>query len=91
MAEICLDLHANDPQPVEKMKLKRSWIVQQYNNLKHTSKSIMKLLKEREIKDLEQSVQFPKLNITENLWRKISSMPFMLIDPRISNLEDFLQ
>ena len=62
----------NVQRSVQTLKLKRGW-VQQDNDPKHTSKSPMKYLQDRQMKVLEWSPQSPD---TENLWRDLN-MPYM--------------
>ncbi len=59
------------------LKLKHTWVMQQDNDLKHTSKSTSEWLKKNKIKVLEWLSQSPDLNPIEMLWHDVKQ-PFML-------------
>ncbi len=64
--------------------LKRTWVMQQDNDSKHTSKSTSKWLKKNKIKVLEWPNQSPDLNPIAVAWRCCGmtlNSPFMLENP----------
>ncbi|KAF7645946.1 hypothetical protein LDENG_00195770 [Lucifuga dentata] len=58
-------LKENVRPSVRDLKLKRTWVMQQDNDPKHTSKSTSEWLKQNKMKVLEQSSQSPDLNPIE--------------------------
>ncbi len=67
--KVSVPLHLSGRQFV--LKLKRTWVMQQDNDLKHTSKSTSEWLKKIKMKVLERPSQSTDLNLIEMLWRDL--------------------
>uniref|UniRef100_A0A8C1UCV8 Transposase Tc1-like domain-containing protein n=1 Tax=Cyprinus carpio TaxID=7962 RepID=A0A8C1UCV8_CYPCA len=70
------------------LKLKRTWVMQQDNDLKHTSKSTSEWLKKNKIKDLEWIKNQTKIQL--RCCGMTLNSPFMLVNPPMwLNLKQF--
>ena len=64
-------LKENVRPSVQDLKLKRTWVMQQDNDPKHTSKSTSEWLKKPKMKVLEWPNQSLDLNLIEMLWHDL--------------------
>ncbi|KAK3574884.1 hypothetical protein QTP86_018348 [Hemibagrus guttatus] len=71
------------------LKLKRTWVLQQDNNPKHTSKSTSEWLKKNKMKTLEWPSQSPDLNPIEMLWHDLKKMVHARKLSNVAELQQF--
>uniref|UniRef100_A0A8C1VXN7 Transposase n=1 Tax=Cyprinus carpio TaxID=7962 RepID=A0A8C1VXN7_CYPCA len=71
------------------LKLKRTWVLQQDNDPKHTSKSIFKWLKKNKMKTLEWPSQSPDLNPIEMLWHDLKKAVHAQKPSNVAELQQF--
>ncbi len=71
------------------LKLKRTWVMQQDNDLKHTSKSTSEWLKKNKIKVLEWPSQSPDLNLIEMLWHDLKQSIHAQKPSNVAELKQF--
>ncbi len=71
------------------LKLKRTWVMQQDNDPKHTSKSISERLKKNKIKVLEWPNQSPDLNLIEMLWHDLKQSIHARKPSNVAELKQF--
>ncbi|KAK3545559.1 hypothetical protein QTP70_008111 [Hemibagrus guttatus] len=71
------------------LKLKRTWVLQQDNDPKHTSKSTSEWLKKNKMKTLEWPSQSPDLNPTEMLWHDLKKVVHARKPSNVAELQQF--
>ncbi len=76
---------------VRDLKLKRTWVLQQDNDPKHTSKSTSEWLKKNKMKTLEWPSQSPDLNPIEMLWHDLKKAVHALKPSNVAELQQFCQ
>ncbi|KAK3536029.1 hypothetical protein QTP70_025510, partial [Hemibagrus guttatus] len=70
-------------------KLKRTWVLQQDNDPKHTSKSTSEWLKKNKMKTLEWPSQSPDLNPIEMLWHDLKKVVHARNPSNVAELQQF--
>ncbi|KAK3527282.1 hypothetical protein QTP86_018605 [Hemibagrus guttatus] len=71
------------------LKLKRTWVLQQDNDPKHTSKSTSEWLKKNKMKTLEWPTQSPDLNPIEMLWDDLKKVVHARKPSNVAELQQF--
>ncbi|KAK3551569.1 hypothetical protein QTP70_019797 [Hemibagrus guttatus] len=71
------------------LKLKRTWVLQQDNDPKHTSKSTSEWLKKNKIKTLEWPSQSTDLNPIEMLWHDLKKVVHARKPSNVAELQQF--
>ncbi len=71
------------------LKLKRTWVMQQDNDPKHTSKSTSEWLKKNKIKVLEWPSQSPDLNLIEMQWDDLKQFIHAWKPSNVAELNQF--
>ncbi|KAK3535322.1 hypothetical protein QTP70_007932 [Hemibagrus guttatus] len=71
------------------LKLKRTWVLQQDNDSKHTSKSTSEWLKKNKMKTLEWPSQSPDLNPIEMLWHDLKKVVHARKPSNVAELQQF--
>ncbi|KAK3550047.1 hypothetical protein QTP86_019146 [Hemibagrus guttatus] len=82
-------LKENVRPSVSDLKLKRTWVLQQDNNPKHTSKSTSEWLKKNKMKTLEWPSQSPDLNPIEMLWHDLKKVVHARKPSNVAELQQF--
>uniref|UniRef100_A0AAR2K1L6 Paired domain-containing protein n=1 Tax=Pygocentrus nattereri TaxID=42514 RepID=A0AAR2K1L6_PYGNA len=82
-------LKENVRPSVRELKLKRTWVLQQDNDPKHTSKSTTEWLKKIKMKTLEWPSQSPDLNPIEMLWYDLKKAVHARKPSNVTELEQF--
>ncbi|KAK3561767.1 hypothetical protein QTP86_013416 [Hemibagrus guttatus] len=71
------------------LKLKQTWVLQQDNDPKHTSKSTSEWLKKNKMKTLEWPSQSPDLNPIEMLWHDLKKVVHARKPSNVAELQQF--
>ncbi|KAK3557302.1 hypothetical protein QTP70_026615 [Hemibagrus guttatus] len=71
------------------LKLKRTWVLQQDNDPKHTNKSTSEWLKKNKMKTLEWPSQSPDLNPIEMLWHDLKKVVHARKPSNVAELQQF--
>ncbi|KAK3568913.1 hypothetical protein QTP86_019559, partial [Hemibagrus guttatus] len=71
------------------LELKRTWVLQQDNDPKHTSKSTSEWLKKNKMKTLEWPSQSPDLNPIEMLWHDLKKVVHARKPSNVAELQQF--
>uniref|UniRef100_A0A9J8AA81 Transposase n=1 Tax=Cyprinus carpio carpio TaxID=630221 RepID=A0A9J8AA81_CYPCA len=82
-------LKENVRPSVRDLKLKRTWVLQQDNDPKHTSKSTSQWLKTNKMKTLEWPSQSPDLNPIVMLWRDLKKAVHARKPSNVAELQQF--
>ncbi|KAK3573598.1 hypothetical protein QTP86_030017 [Hemibagrus guttatus] len=70
-------------------KLNRTWVLQQDNDPKHTSKSTSEWLKKNKMKTLEWPSQSPDLSLIEMLWHDLKKVVHARKPSNVAELQQF--
>ncbi|KAK3545498.1 hypothetical protein QTP70_007744 [Hemibagrus guttatus] len=82
-------LKENVRPSVYDLKLKRTWVLQQDNDPKHTRKSTSEWLKKNKMKTLEWPSQSPDLNPIEMLWHDLKKVVQARKPSSVAELQQF--